>query len=132
MTIIENTVLSYVDFIGIKSFSAMKQYIQTIPSFFGRSYDDVLNAIQDVAYFYAQPFQPEMVRKLFKGWKQVGNDLFDCNFVLNKMQNVRIDFTVSEVTYQLCFKHTFNMPKNLDQFITDCSRSYIQLEWKHE
>lgn len=97
-----------------------------------------------VAQFFAQPFNPEMIVELFEGWEE-GLD----NYVISKYYDpeeghfakyryiIEIDFPykiykVYEYKQELKEELVYfsKPPRTLDEFIIDCQRAGIELEWR--
>ncbi len=88
--------------------------------------------------FYSQPFKPEMITELFEGWgfqhihtiggikisgKRYRNLGYEIEVTFYDAQYYDIAQGVDDIT-------DFIYPRTLDDFINDCARAGIELEWK--
>jgi len=73
--------------------------------------------------FYSQPFKPELITELFEGWKYE-TDLYEGLYYNPKTSKIiRRDGDVGLNTYA---------PDTINDFISDCNRAGIELNWKPE
>jgi len=91
----------------------------------------------DLALFYSQPFKPDLITELFKGWKM--DDFSEPNYALFVRKDItgfaEVDFGEyrDDGLYQICYKKQdmiIPIPRTLDDIINDCQRAGIELEWK--
>jgi hypothetical protein len=76
----------------------------------------------------SQPFVKEMIVELFEGFTF---NLCDYFCMDKKGQKIRFeDFKIE--FYSTKFSYLFPMPKTLNDFISDCQRAGIDLEFKEE
>jgi len=79
--------------------------------------------------FLSQPFQPEMITRLFKGFSKVYND----DRQVYRIRNLRINFGYKEYeTVHLSGiskAGNFMKVRDLHDFINDCDRAKIDLFW---
>jgi len=107
-------------------------------------YSEVL-LTDDHPHFYKQPFKPELITELFEGWEYIDLDDFliskpyepdeghfadyeyfiECDF---PFEIYKIYHYKQELKEDLV--RTPKPPRTLDEFITDCQRAGIILEWK--
>lgn len=87
-------------------------------------------SIHKAYYLLSRPFKPEDIAELFEGWVQQvdieGNPI--CWF---QNGDFDIDF-YSAAKYHINDGNRQAVPIILDQFISDCTRSGIELIWKEE
>lgn len=81
-----------------------------------------------VTDFFAQQFKPEMITELFEGWiinrlEQFANLDYKINIYDRKKQ---IEYNNGNYIYY------FAKPRTLDDFINDCERAGIELQWKEQ
>lgn len=79
------------------------------------------------AIFYSQPFKPGLITELFEGFIPTGHEQdyshtsdYDFQFKTKRYM----------IHYGLEITITNSYPRTLDDFITDCQRAGIELEWK--
>lgn len=74
----------------------------------------------------AKPFKPEMIM-MFKGWSETINES-------DSYSNYECNYQVDLIDYAILNNdkwHWFTcLPPTIDQFISDCQRAGIALEWK--
>lgn len=82
----------------------------------------------------SQSFKPEMIAELFKDW-YIDEENFFVNNNLGAISFEEINNTIlfypksQEIKANILI---FNMPTNLNDFISDCQRAGIDLEFKEE
>ena len=86
---------------------------------------------EDIAQFYSQPFRPELITELFEGW---GCDVEDDSYWFRNNHD-KINYARSEMGGYIQYdstlmNQTFDIPRTLDDFINDCQRAGIELEWR--
>lgn len=83
-----------------------------------------------VAEFYAQPFTPDLIPKLFKGWEVMGVHAIE---ILGPNEEV-MDFYAKQGGLLIIqcddLSTARSKPRNLDDFISDCTRAGIKLFWR--
>ena len=93
---------------------------------------------RDSIDFYSQPFKPELIKELFEGWEIHFSDQFSLYDIYKCMEReyfifLNKDFSgagyKSNTSFGYC--NTY-YPRTLDDFINDCKRAGIELEWKNE
>ncbi len=77
-----------------------------------------------------QPFTPELITKYFKGWEELSNGYYVAKYELKNY-----DVTLNRRDKSCCYEkgldtYWFKFPRTLDDFITDCQRAGIELEWR--
>lgn len=75
----------------------------------------------EIADFYSQPFKSELITELFEGWKT-----YDSLGYLHRGNAI----AVRNNLYMYNLSSWQNPPRTLDDFINDCQRYNIELEWK--
>lgn len=86
--------------------------------------------------FYNQPFEPELVPELFKGWKMTVVD--DIKQLIHKDSFISIELYKNYIVYIVIDKDKCKctnatrmvIPETLNDFIRDCQRVVIELEWR--
>lgn len=73
--------------------------------------------------FYSQPFKPEMITELFEGWEG-----YDGHYYYKKQAIFDFGYTNYEIKSNINWK----IPRTLNDFISDCNRAGIELNWKPE
>jgi len=105
-----------------------------------------LNDIQNEAKFFNQPFKPEMITEYFDGWSREKPSMVDYYTVKGNVRS-RIILWLQNRRYTLIKelienypaypqgvinKIEFMQPETLNDFIGDCIRVGIELNWKPE
>ena len=77
------------------------------------------------------PFKPELITELFAGW---GCDVEDDSYWFRNNHD-KINYARSEMGGYIQYdstlmNQTFDIPRTLDDFITDCQRAGIELVWR--
>ena len=93
--------------------------------------DDYMDTMERIAVnktpdeFYSQEFKPELITELFEGW-----ELSEDGVYYNG--DIFIDYDCNGDGLNICYSGVsiVPMPRTLDDFITDCQRAGIELEWK--
>jgi hypothetical protein len=84
--------------------------------------------------FYTQPFTRSLITELFEGWELVEslqNKLFRFKNGTNKINILYwIDYWTKTGTPEVT-QRSFSIPRTLNDFINDCHRSEITLQWKN-
>jgi predicted HicB family RNase H-like nuclease len=105
-------------------------------------YENEFPAINDfVEKFYSQPFKPELVTKLFEGYTHIDNYYISplCIDNINyqhKTYYLEFFWNSHSIGYIIknsnimIYVRSNSLPRTLDEFITDCQRAGIELEWK--
>ena len=87
--------------------------------------------------FYSQPFKPELITELFEGWLK---EIHNSQELYIHWENWQIEFDENDRNNKYCiysyygdwYKITTLKPRTLDDFINDCQRAGIELEWKEQ
>lgn len=94
----------------------------------------MLEVIKRDAEHYSQPFKPELITGLFEGWElalphhKLWKDYTNNKFLISiRHDNNLISYYISSLNNWL-----FRPPNTLDDFITDCQRAGIELEWRKQ
>jgi len=87
--------------------------------------------LKEATEFYSQKFEPELITELFEGW---GCDVEDDSYWFRNNHD-KINYARSEMGGYIQYdstlmNQTFDIPRTLDDFITDCQRAGIELEWR--
>ncbi len=91
--------------------------------------------ISEQAVFYNQEFKHELISELFKGFVQHGNYSYSESIVYEN-GNFSIVFNKNYKNLMIIIiagntdGNKFLMPRTIDEFITDCQKAGIKLEWK--
>ena len=86
-----------------------------------------MNKIYELSGFYSQPFKPEMITELFKGFLSTRYAIQNDQIVISK--SVDEGWIVSFWKARPRFVIQFG---TLDNWITDCNRAGITLHWRKE
>ncbi len=80
--------------------------------------------------FYSQKFRPEMIVEYFEGWEcMVSADFDTYENTINTLFNILI--SNEWITYEsMKCNFTIVHPENLNDFIRDCQRAGIELQWR--
>lgn len=83
-----------------------------------------LATVADVHHFYSQPFDPERIPELFEGWAYNGRHD-------GRGDLIRYGDTVfaAKGGYRYNYGFTFPTPQTLNDFIRDCERAGVELNW---
>ena len=128
-------VKSYLEFVQIRSFTKMKEYIKHVPTFKDRNFGDVLCAIQDVSEFYSQSFTSELIERYFEGWTLVeGYPIIhdeDGDLIFDDLRGLKTSDFVIRGRYKCKdFRFQAHKPCTLDRFICHCQDAGITLYFK--
>jgi hypothetical protein len=85
----------------------------------------------------SQPFKPELITELFEGWLK---EIHNSQELYIHWENWQIEFDENDRNNKYCiysyygdwYKITTLKPRTLDDFINDCQRAGIELEWKEQ
>lgn len=87
--------------------------------------------------FYSQPFKPELITELFEGWVLAEYSKAEFGYfktVINKhIAEIEFSEYYDDGLYQICCTKTDQIipkPRTLDDFINDCQRAGIELQFK--
>lgn len=90
---------------------------------------------KDAIDVYSQPFDSNLIT-LFNGWekeKHEETEQWASEFIIYRNGFNKVEFTKCYWFYNIYFQEFsysyFTKPKNLDNFITDCQRIGLVLEW---
>jgi hypothetical protein len=89
--------------------------------------------IESVKKFYSQKFTPELIIALFEGWKRdkwYEQAISEGSFSVINDEELRITIDKNDNIEYGNVECLHNIPRTLDDFINDTSRSGITLEWK--
>lgn len=90
-------------------------------------------SLDELMSFYSQPFRPELITELFEGWwYDKAKEKYLSNYEDNGKTSylyLNICFETNYASYNIC-GIVLPFPRTLDDFITDCERAGIQLEWR--
>ena len=79
--------------------------------------------------FFTQQFKPELITELFEGWYLEDDD--KCRYYCQtNIGGVYAHVSGSGYFDIILDGRVYPHPRTLDDFITDCQRSGIELEWK--
>lgn len=99
------------------------------------NYECYVNELGKVSVFYLTPFKPEMITELFEGWaewfaedKDFSYRSSECFVIqgLNDWEKISMYDELSNASMST------NMPKTLNDLISDCQRAGIELTFKPE
>lgn len=81
--------------------------------------------------FYSQKFEPELIPKYFKGWQEKWRAGETIRYQYeNKLPEILIiEGKKIEYCNELYTQGAYPKPQTLDDFINDCKRYGIKLEW---
>ena len=83
---------------------------------------------RDTIDFYSQPFKPELITELFEGWEF---DKRSLTAFRNSVDTETVEFDVNgKMKIHQLSTDVFPYPRTLDDFINDCKRAGIELEWR--
>lgn len=97
-------------------------YHQFLKKLWAKVYPDKI--LNNIEIFYSQPFKPELITELFKGWGLVHGRFW------HHEKRVCIWIKGNYISYNR--ESSIKRPRTLDDFINDCQREEIELEWKHQ
>ncbi len=107
------------------------------------SYKHYVRILGMLSNFYSQPFKPELITELFKGWKESNTDEIEEHFAVWGKKG---QFYFFPTRKQMVFFHKMGstlvddsheyelpyLPATLNNFISDCQRAGIELTFKPE
>jgi hypothetical protein len=93
---------------------------------------DTLDKIADVSDFYSQPFKPEMITELFEGTKQTIKDGWKWMYKSENNRAIYFAVNFTESHQYTISGYGWTKPQTLNDFISDCNRAGIELNWKPE
>jgi len=98
-----------------------------------------IKGFEDFMGFYCQSFKPELITELFDGWEKEEERQTPFGYVYdyvaaNTLIHIRMitDYRGRRPTMIRYYSESnagFYFPRTLDDFITDCQRAGIELEW---
>lgn len=116
--------INYLDYIGIINKENYKD------KFEADSNDEVFN--EKYYFIISQEFKPELVYKYFDIDTYEGLEgIFYEDILIQDFLGNSIEFSADDNYYYLNGLATY-IPRTLDQFITDCQRAGIELQWKNQ
>jgi hypothetical protein len=80
-----------------------------------------------VANFLNRPFKPEMITELFEGFTKNVEE----GYTYKTQDGNDFQLRLSQ-TMLVIYGHFSGLPSVIDQFISDCQRAGIELDWKPE
>ena len=91
------------------------------------------------AKFLSQPFKPEMIVELFEGWseeKHEETEQWASEFIIYRNKTTKIEYSKCYWFYNVLFNDVLysyrHKPRTLDDFINDCQKIGIELEWREK
>lgn len=101
-----------------------------------KQYFNYFDAVKERADFYSTPFKPELITELFEGWEYETNTFQD---KIYKAISERFDdgdnyWFINFLNNKSTYWNGLSIPKplTLNDFISDCQRAGIELNWKPE
>ncbi len=104
----------------------------------------VLDRIKVASQLYLLPFKPKMILEFFEGWERelpsqidyvkpnISWDIRVIDFSCKDFKEIVIKRYPVVKSVPICFHRSFPVPRTLDEFITDCARTPVELIWKQE
>lgn len=132
-------VLSFNQFYGLSPEEKREYYVKTTGALFTWGRDEHSKVIIRLNDWYYNKtvkldFKPELITELFEGWKNSG-----ASESYTGLHSAQAYFHKKTRTYLLKVyipgikrhnAYTMFVPRTLDDFITDCQRAGIELEWR--
>ena len=122
-------VLSFIEYTNL-TFIESHEYFIPFETFLSKhiKWSENEDGDWDILKFYSQPFKPELITELFEGWETK-------DFSLYKNDNSHRDIRFNDgITYNFelndFIEENNYYPRTLDDFINDCQRAGIELEWR--
>ena len=79
--------------------------------------------------FYSQGFAPSLITDIFDGWKIIKTSKSKAYF--HEDTGYTIEFNKGEMNISAKYDtYSFVMPRILDEFITDCERIGLYMDWR--
>ena len=94
-----------------------------------------IKGFEDFMGFYCQSFKPELITELFDGWKITQTEKYpehdgdDYGHTWRNEKNIQIEYDGYHSSRLMLYGEDMIFPRTLDDFITDCQRAGIELEW---
>jgi len=124
-------VLSFLEYQDL-TFQHPQEYFDEFESILSQfiKWDEDSDGEWDILKFYSQPFKPEMIIELFQGWHI---DYDEGVWQNKKYPEKAIEFIINDDDSEwmlIDYLTSIRKPRTLDEFITDCQRAGIELEWR--